>query len=70
MIRPTRILAASVLALAVPACSLGGLVGGAICGLIVVAGERGMLGPRRLQVELIAMGVVAILALVGSLVVA
>ena len=28
MIRPTRILAASVLALAVPACSLGGLVGG------------------------------------------
>ena len=29
-----------------------------------------MLGPRRLQVELIAMGVVAVLALVGSLVVA
>jgi membrane associated rhomboid family serine protease len=49
---------------------LGGLVGGVICGVIVVAGERGMLGPRRLQVELIAMGVVAVLAVVGSLVVA
>lgn len=49
---------------------LGGLVGGVICGAIVVAGDRGMLGPRRMQVELIGMAVVAVLAVVGSLAVA
>ena len=31
---------------------LGGLVGGVICALVIVAGERGMLGPRRLPAEL------------------
>ena len=49
---------------------LGGLVGGALCGAIIVAGERGMLGRRRLRVELIGMGLVAVLSVVGAFAVA
>jgi membrane associated rhomboid family serine protease len=49
---------------------LGGLAAGLICGLVIVAGERGMLGPRRLAVELIAMGAVAALSVVGAVAVA
>jgi membrane associated rhomboid family serine protease len=49
---------------------LGGLVGGVICSLVIVAGERGMLGPRRLPAELIAMTAVAVLSIAGSLAVA
>lgn len=49
---------------------LGGLVGGIICALAIVAGERGMLGRHRFAVELLAMGVVAALAVVGALAVA
>jgi membrane associated rhomboid family serine protease len=49
---------------------LGGLVGGVICGLVIVAGERGMLGRRRLAVELIAMAVVAAISFVGAIAVA
>jgi membrane associated rhomboid family serine protease len=49
---------------------LGGLVGGLVGGLIVVAGERGRLGPNRLRVELPAMAAVGVLSVVGALAVA
>jgi membrane associated rhomboid family serine protease len=49
---------------------LGGLVGGVICGLVIVAGERGAFGPRRLAVELLAMGAIAALSVVGAVAVA
>jgi membrane associated rhomboid family serine protease len=49
---------------------LGGLVGGVLCGLIVVAGERGKLGPRRLGVEIAAMAAIGILSVVGAVAVA
>ncbi len=34
---------------------LGGLVGGVLCALFILAGERGMLGERHLPMELLAM---------------
>lgn len=46
---------------------LGGLVGGAICALAVVAGDRGKLGPRRQAVELLVMLAVAVVSVVGAL---
>jgi membrane associated rhomboid family serine protease len=46
---------------------LGGLVGGVICALAIVAGERGMLGPRRHSTELAIMAAVAVASVVGSL---
>ncbi len=49
---------------------LGGLLAGVLCGLIVVLGERGLLGPRRFAVELAAMGAVAAVSLVGAIVAA
>jgi membrane associated rhomboid family serine protease len=49
---------------------LGGLLGGAICALVIVAGERGMLGPNRRFVELVGIAAVGIGALVGALAVA
>jgi membrane associated rhomboid family serine protease len=49
---------------------LGGLVGGAICALVVVAGERGMLGRRRFPAEMAAIALVAAIAVVGALLVA
>lgn len=49
---------------------IGGLVGGVICGLAIVAGEKGMLGPSRRVVEIAAMVAVAVVAVVGSLAVA
>jgi membrane associated rhomboid family serine protease len=48
---------------------LGGLAAGALCALVVVAGERGMLGPRRLPIELAAMVAIAVLAIVISIVI-
>jgi membrane associated rhomboid family serine protease len=41
---------------------IGGLIGGVICALVIVAGERGMLGSRRLPIELaliIAVGAIS-----------
>lgn len=38
---------------------LGGLVGGVVCALVIVAGERGSFGPRRLYLEL------ALIVLIG-----
>jgi membrane associated rhomboid family serine protease len=49
---------------------LGGLVAGALCALAIVAGERGMLGRRHRQAELLAMAVVAAVSVLGALAVA
>jgi membrane associated rhomboid family serine protease len=49
---------------------LGGLVGGIICALAIVAGEKGMLGRQRQPVEIAAMVAVAVVAVVGALAVA
>ncbi len=49
---------------------LGGLVAGVVCGLAIVAGERGMLGPRHRQAEFAAMAVVAAISVAGALAVA
>jgi membrane associated rhomboid family serine protease len=49
---------------------LGGLVAGVLCALIVVAGERGMLGPRRMPIELLGMIAIAVASIVGAIAVA
>jgi membrane associated rhomboid family serine protease len=49
---------------------LGGLVGGVICALAIVAGERGMLGPRRRSAELAILAAVAVVSVLGALAVA
>jgi membrane associated rhomboid family serine protease len=49
---------------------LGGLAAGLLCGLVIVAGERGMLGPRRLPLELAPMAMIAVLAIVASIAIA
>jgi membrane associated rhomboid family serine protease len=49
---------------------VGGLVGGVICALIIVAGERGMLGRNRRALEIAAMVAVALVAAAGALAVA
>lgn len=49
---------------------LGGLVGGAICALAIIAGDRGKLGPQRLPAELLVMLAVAAVSVVGALAVA
>jgi membrane associated rhomboid family serine protease len=48
---------------------LGGLAGGAICALVIVAGDRGRLGAGRHTAELVAIGALGVVAVVGSLVV-
>jgi membrane associated rhomboid family serine protease len=49
---------------------LGGLVAGVVCGLMTVAGERGMLGPRHRQAEFAAFALVAAISVAGALAVA
>jgi len=49
---------------------LGGLAGGVLCALVIVAGERGLLGSRRLPTELVAMAIIGIVSIVGTLSVA
>jgi membrane associated rhomboid family serine protease len=49
---------------------LGGLAGGLLCAAVIVAGERGMLGRRRLQAELLAIALVGVVSVVGALAVA
>lgn len=46
---------------------VGGLIGGALCALVIVAGEKGMLGRNRLPLELLAMVALGALSVVGSL---
>jgi membrane associated rhomboid family serine protease len=49
---------------------LGGLAGGLVCALFIIAGERGMLGPRRFAVEILAMSAIGIVSIAGALAVA
>ena len=49
---------------------LGGLAAGLLCALVVVAGERGMLGPRRVGVELLAMVAIGLVAIAAAITVA
>lgn len=46
---------------------LGGLIGGAICALVIVAAERGKLGPNHRAVEYAAMAAVAVVSVAGSI---
>ncbi|HVD86453.1 MAG TPA: rhomboid family intramembrane serine protease [Solirubrobacterales bacterium] len=46
---------------------LGGLVAGVLCGLAIVAGERGMLGRRRREMEILALVAIAVASVVGAL---
>jgi membrane associated rhomboid family serine protease len=43
---------------------LGGLVGGGLCALLIVAGERGMLGRRHFPAEMVAMGALGAVSIV------
>jgi len=49
---------------------IGGLVGGVICALLIVAGEKGMLGRNHRPLELAAMVAVGVIAFLGSLAIA
>lgn len=49
---------------------LGGLVAGVLCALLIVAGERGMLGARHFQAEMAAMTALGIIAAIGAIAVA
>ena len=49
---------------------LGGLAGGLLCALAIVAGDRGLLGPRRVPVEMTAMALLGVLSIAGALAVA
>jgi membrane associated rhomboid family serine protease len=49
---------------------LGGLAAGVLCAFVIVAGERGMLGPRRLPIELALMIAIGVLAVVAAVAVA
>jgi len=49
---------------------LGGLAAGMLCALLVVAGERGMLGRRHFAAEMAAMAAVGVVAVVGAIAVA
>jgi membrane associated rhomboid family serine protease len=46
---------------------LGGLVGGVVCALAIVAGEKGLLGRNRTAVEISAMALVGIVSALASL---
>ncbi|HEY5942586.1 MAG TPA: rhomboid family intramembrane serine protease [Solirubrobacterales bacterium] len=46
---------------------IGGLIGGILCALVIVAGEKGMLGRNRLPLEYLAMLAVAAVSVVGAL---
>jgi membrane associated rhomboid family serine protease len=49
---------------------LGGLAGGLICAGVILAGERGRLGPRHYQAELAAMALLAVVSVLGAVAVA
>jgi membrane associated rhomboid family serine protease len=49
---------------------LGGLAGGVLCALVIVAGERGMLGRNRFAAELTAMAAIAVVSVAAALSVA
>jgi membrane associated rhomboid family serine protease len=45
---------------------VGGLIGGVLCALVVVAGERGMLGRNRLPLEILAMVALGAASVIGA----
>lgn len=49
---------------------VGGLIGGALCALLIVAGEKGTFGRNRLPLELLGMVAVGVVATVGAFAVA
>jgi membrane associated rhomboid family serine protease len=49
---------------------LGGLVGGFLCALLILAGERGMLGQRHFPAEMIAMTAIGATAIVAAIAIA
>lgn len=49
---------------------LGGLVGGVLCALVIVAGERGYLGSKHFQAEMAFISLIGISSLIGALAVA
>jgi len=49
---------------------LGGLVGGVLCALFIVAGERGYLGERHTPMELLAMAALGFFAIASAIAVA
>jgi membrane associated rhomboid family serine protease len=49
---------------------LGGLVAGAVCAGLIIAGERGMLGPRHRAAELVAMSVLGVASVALSIAIA
>jgi membrane associated rhomboid family serine protease len=49
---------------------LGGLAAGLLCALVIVAGDRAMLGPRRLPIELAAMIAIAVFSVVAAIIIA
>jgi membrane associated rhomboid family serine protease len=49
---------------------LGGLAAGLLCALVIVAGDRGALGPRRLPIELAAMIAIGVFSVVAAIVIA
>ena len=59
-----------IFSLVVPRISIGahvgGLVGGALCALVILAGEKGMFGRNRLPLELLGMAAVGAAAVVGA----
>jgi membrane associated rhomboid family serine protease len=46
---------------------IGGLVGGAACAAVIVAGERGLLGRRRIATELAGMAVIGVISILVGL---
>lgn len=46
---------------------LGGLVAGVLCALLILAGERGMLGARHFPAEMVAMTAIGVISIVGAL---
>jgi len=49
---------------------LGGLAAGLLCALVIVAGERGAFGERRLPLELLAMAAIAVFSIAAAIAVA
>jgi membrane associated rhomboid family serine protease len=49
---------------------LGGLAVGVLCAFVILAGERGRLGPRHLPAELTAMTALAVIAIAAALAIA
>ena len=49
---------------------LGGLAAGLLCALLILAGERGMLGRNAFAVEIAGMAAIGVISIAGALVVA